>query len=292
MSVSSPRAYLATMLSYQHGFHAGNHADVLKHVVLLAVLTHLVSKQKPLRYVDTHAGAGRYDLRSAAAQKNREYESGIGRVLEAGAPPPAVARLVELVRHCNQGDALAYYPGSPLIASSTLRSDDHLYLFELHGAEHAALSRTLGADRRTTVLRQDGLRGCIGLLPPPERRGLVLFDPSYEVKDEHEQVIATLASAHRRFATGVYAVWYPVIDRRWVERLVRAVRARIGRRFGLYELCIAPDAHGRGLTGSGMIVVNPPWTLHGEMGAALPWLVRSLSGREGAFRLVAAQTSS
>ena len=211
-------------------------------------------------------------------------------MLKTGAPPPAVARLVELVRRCNAGDDLAYYPGSPLIASSILRSDDHLYLFELHGAEHATLSRTLGGDPRATVLRQDGLRGCIGLVPPPERRGLVLFDPSYEVKDEHERVVAALANAHRRFATGVYAVWYPVIDRRWVERLVRAVRERVSERFGLYELCIAPDGRGRGLTGSGMIVVNPPWTLDEEMSAALPWLVRGLSSAEGSYRLLTAQT--
>ena len=147
------------MLSYLHGFHAGNPADVLKHVVLVATLTHLVGKAKPLRYVETHAGAGGYDLRAAAAQKNREYEDGIGRVLEAVDPPVAVARLVERVRDRNRDGTLVYYPGSPLLASAILRRHDRLYLFELHSREHAALSHTLGADERVTVLREDGLQG-------------------------------------------------------------------------------------------------------------------------------------
>jgi 23S rRNA (adenine2030-N6)-methyltransferase len=277
------------MLSYLHGFHAGNHADVLKHVVLVSILTRLVSKTKPLRYIETHAGAGGYDLRSTAARKNREYEGGIGRVLVAEGAPLAVARLVDLVRGFNRGPALHYYPGSPELAGTILRASDRLYLFELHGAEHAALTRKLGADPRVTAPREDGLRGCIGLLPPPERRGLLLIDPSYEVKDEHERVVAALANAHRRFATGVYAVWYPVIDRRWVGRFEHAVRTRIGARIALYELCVEADGRGRGLTGSGMIVVNPPWTLDGEMRAALPWLDETLGPGDGSHRFVPAE---
>jgi 23S rRNA (adenine2030-N6)-methyltransferase len=276
------------MLSYLHGFHAGNHADVLKHVVLVSILTRLVEKTKPLRYIETHAGAGRYDLRSAAAQKNREYENGIGRVIAVDDAPTAVARLVGLVRGFNRGSALHYYPGSPRLASSILRASDRLYLFELHGAEHAALTRELGADRRVTAQREDGLRGCIGLVPPPERRALLFVDPSYEVKDEHERVIKALANAHRRFATGVYAVWYPVIDRRWVGRFERAVRTQLGARIALYELCVQADGHARGLTGSGMIVANPPWTLDDEMRAALPWLAETLGTDDASHRFVPA----
>lgn len=289
MSVSSRDALRHPMLSYVHAFHAGNHADVLKHTVLTAILTRLASKAKPLRYIETHAGAGGYDLRSSAAQKNREYESGIARVLEAGAAPVAVERLVALVNAYNRDGALRYYPGSPELASAILRPDDDLYLFELHGAQHRALTRRLEANRRVTVLREDGLRGCIGLVPPPTRRGLLFVDPSYEVENEHERVAATLANAHRRFATGVQAVWYPVIERRWVERFERMLRARLRARMALYELSVQPDARGRGLAGSGMIVVNPPWTLDDEMGEALPWLARTLGARDGSYRLVAAE---
>jgi 23S rRNA (adenine2030-N6)-methyltransferase len=291
MPVSLPDARYAVMLSYLHGFHAGNHADVLKHVVLVSILTRLIEKTKPVRYIETHAGAGGYDLRSAAAQKNREYANGIGRLIDVDDAPAAVARLVDLVRLYNRGLALHYYPGSPQLVSSILRANDRLYLFELHGAEHAALTRKLGADRRVTALREDGLRGCIGLVPPPERRALLFVDPSYEVKDEHERVVAALTNAHRRFATGVYAVWYPVIDRRWVGRLERAVRAQLGTRIALYELCVQGDGHGRGLTGSGMIVVNPPWTLDDDMRAALPWLAEILAIDDGSHRLVPAAES-
>jgi 23S rRNA (adenine2030-N6)-methyltransferase len=277
------------MLSYLHAFHAGNHADVLKHVVLLQILEHLTGKAKPLRYIETHAGAGGYDLRSAAAQKNREFRGGIGRVWNAADPPPAVARLIELVRRYNaSGPALARYPGSPWLARECLRPGDSVYLFELHRAEHRSLKQYFAADRRVTVLRQDGLEGCIGLVPPPERRGLLFVDPSYEVKDEHSQVIETLAKAHRRFATGVYAIWYPVIERQWVARFERALRATDIAPIEIYELSVSPDAHDRGLTGSGMAVVNPPWKLGEQMRATLPWLARALGVNGGGAHRIAA----
>jgi len=275
------------MLSYLHGYHAGGHADVLKHVVLVALLAQLTAKDKPLRFVDTHAGAGGYDLRSAVAQKNREYLGGIGKLWNATDAPVPVARWLELVRRYNDGaQKLVRYPGSPWLARESLRPGDSLYLFELHPAEHRALEQKLGADRRVTVLRQNGLEACVGLVPPPERRGLVLIDPSYEVKDEHSDVLDALTKAHRRFATGTYAIWYPVLERRWVQRLERAVRATGIEPLTLYELCVAPDASGRGLTGSGMLIVNPPWTLGDEMNDALPWLARALGveGR-GSYRI-------
>jgi 23S rRNA (adenine2030-N6)-methyltransferase len=265
------------MLSYQHAYHAGNHADVLKHVVLLALLAKLAGKDKPLRYIETHAGAGGYDLRAPAARKNREYLGGIGRIWNASDAPTAVARLFDLVRGYNGGaDTLSRYPGSPWLARELLRPGDSIYLFELHPAEERALEHALGSDRRVTVQRANGLEGCIGLVPPPERRGLVFIDPSYETKNEHSQVIDTLRKAHRRFATGTYAIWYPVLERRWVERFERAVR---GLGFGavdVYELRVAPDGRGDGLTGSGMIVANPPWKLRDELALALPWLASEL----------------
>jgi 23S rRNA (adenine2030-N6)-methyltransferase len=265
------------MLSYLHEFHAGNHADALKHVTLLAALSRLKAKDKPLRYVETHAGAGGYDLRSAAAQKNREYEGGIGRVWSADSAPAAVQRWLELVRRYNGGAAkISRYPGSPWLARELLGDGDSIFLFELHPAEHRALDQKLAADRRVTVLREDGLAGCLGLVPPPERRGLVFVDPSYEVEDESAQVLEALAKAQRRFATGVYAIWYPIIERRSAQRFERAVKETGVGPIDLYELGVAPDGRGRGLTGSGMVVVNPPWKLRDEMREALPWLAREL----------------
>lgn len=266
------------MLSYLHAFHAGNHADVLKHLVLLAILERLTAKDAPLRYIETHAGAGGYDLRSREAQKNREHDLGIGKLWGARQPPARVAALLALVRAYNGGRIdLERYPGSPWLARERLRSGDSLYLFELHPAEQRTLAAGFEGDRRVTVLHDDGLEACIGLVPPPERRGLVLIDPSYELRGEHARVVDALVKMHRRFATGVYAIWYPVIERRWVDRFERALRATGIGPMDLYELSIARDAHGRGLTGSGMIVVNPPWRLREDLQDTLPWVARTLA---------------
>jgi 23S rRNA (adenine2030-N6)-methyltransferase len=269
------------MLSYLHGFHAGNHADVVKHTVLTAALARLVAKDRPVRYVDTHAGAGGYDLKSASAQKNREHESGIGRLSAAVDAPPAVHRWLELVRRYNGPGPLRRYPGSPWLARESLRSIDELYLFELHPTEHRALTRAFGGDRRTTVLPEDGLRGCIGLVPPPQRRALLFIDPSYERDEERAAVIDAVTKAHRRFATGVIAIWYPVIERRAAERFERALRAAVAAPIATYELCVARERGERGLIGSGVLVVNPPWQLDDEIAAALPWLTTLLE-RDGA----------
>jgi len=268
------------MLSYLHGYHAGNHADVLKHTVLTAILARMVAKDQPLRYIDTHAGAGGYDLRAAAAQKNREHDNGIGKIWDATDAPPAVARLLELVRRYNGDAALRHYPGSPWLARECLRPSDNLYLFELHPAEHRALERNCDRDRRVKILREDGLKGCVGLVPPPAKRGLLLIDPSYELQDEHAQVITALTKAHERFATGVVAIWYPVIERHWVDRFERALRRTQIAPLATYELCVARDGSGRGLVGSGVCVVNPPWKLDEELALALPWLTARL-GRDG-----------
>jgi 23S rRNA (adenine2030-N6)-methyltransferase len=275
------------MLSYLHGYHAGNHADALKHTVLTAALARLVAKDKPLRYIDTHAGAGGYDLRAAAAQKNREHEGGVGKVWTADGAPPAVSRWLGLARRYNGEGALRRYPGSPWLAAQLLRASDDLFLFELHPVEHRALKKMVDGDRRVKLQREDGLTACIGLVPPPAKRALVLIDPSYELRDEHRSVIDAVVKLHKRFATGTIAIWYPVIERRWVERYERALRAAGIGAFATYELCVARERRGGGLTGSGMFVVNPPWQLADELEAALPWLVERLAVDDGAeFRLL------
>jgi 23S rRNA (adenine2030-N6)-methyltransferase len=272
------------MLSYLHGFHAGNHADVLKHTVLTAILARLVAKPAPLRYIDTHAGAGAYDLNAAAAQRNREHEAGVGKLWGATDTPTAVTRLLTLVKRLNPGATLNRYPGSPWLARECLRPNDSLYLFELHPTEQRTLQRSCAQDRRVKVSCADGLAGCIGLVPPPERRGLLLIDPSYELRNEHQRVIAALGKAHRRFANGVTAIWYPVIDWRWVDHFERALRATGIAPIAQYELCVAAEGPDRHLIGSGMFIVNPPWQLDDELQAALPWLAKKLGEGDGSYR--------
>ena len=276
------------MLSYLHGYHAGNHADVLKHTVLTALFARLVAKDKPVRYIDTHAGAGGYDLRAPAAQRNREHEGGIGKLWDERDAPSAVARLLTLARAFNGGGALKRYPGSPWLARESLRPIDDLFLFELHPAEHRSLKKACAADRRVKVLRDDGLTACIGLVPPPSKRALTFVDPSYELHDEHRQVVDALEKLYKRFATGVFAIWYPVIERRWVERYERALRAAGIAALSTYELCIARERREGGLVGSGLFVVNAPWQLDQELGEALPWLAERLGvEREASYRVEA-----
>lgn len=272
------------MLSYRHGFHAGNFSDVLKHTLLLAVLEHLGRKPKPLVYIDTHAGAGSYDLGSDFAQKKREYESGIGRLWDVIDAPVAVARYIECVRSDNAGGDLECYPGSPAIARHLLTEADRLILFERHGNEADALRVWAVGDRRVTVREEDGFAGCIGLLPPPGRRALLLMDPAYEVKSDYEQVVKTLAAAHRRFATGVYMLWYPVVERIRVERMLAALVATGIRRVQRFELGIKAERDGFGMTASGVVVINPPFVLEAQMAEALPWLADRLAeSGQGSF---------
>jgi 23S rRNA (adenine2030-N6)-methyltransferase len=270
------------MLSYLHGFHAGNHADVLKHTVLAAILARLVAKDKPVRYIETHAGAGSYDLNAQAARKNREHAGGIGRIFDAQHAPPAVERLLALVREHNGAGALRRYPGSPSIARASLRPEDRMYLFELHPAEHRKLAQEFARVRNVKVSREDGLTGCVGLVPPPDRRALLFIDPSYERANEQREVIEAAVKAHQRFATGVIAIWYPIIDRRAADKFERALRATRLAPFATYELCVAAAGRERGLFGSGMFVVNPPWPLDDEIGECLPWLAKQLERDGGA----------
>ena len=275
------------MLSYLHGYHAGNHADVLKHTVLTALLARLVTKDKPLRYVETHAGAGGYDLRAPAAQRNREHEGGVGKLWEANDAPAAVSRWLTLAQRFNGNGSLKRYPGSPWLARESLRPSDDLFLFELHPTEHRALKNACASDERTKVLRENGLTASIGLVPPPSKRALVLVDPSYELRDEHRSVIDAIGKLHKRFATGVYAIWYPVIERRWVERYERALRATGIAGISTYELNVARERREGGLVGSGMFIVNAPWQLDDELGEALPWLAQRLGvEREASHRIV------
>ena len=272
------------MLSYRHAFHAGNHADVLKHCLLVAALRHLNAKPKPWWFVDTHAGAGIYDLQSERARKLDEFEGGVGRLWHRDDLPGPVADYVGLVRGLNPDGRLRLYPGSPWLASRIMREGDQLRLFELHPSDADLLGHTFAeAGRHVKVEPSDGLAGLKAVLPPQPRRAMVLIDPSYELKDDYKRVRNAMKDALARFATGVYAVWYPQLQRRESQQFPEQMKRLPAKAWLHVSLTVrrpAPD--GLGMHGSGLFVVNPPWSLAQQMGAILPWLVEVLGEDAGA----------
>lgn len=269
------------MLSYRHGFHAGNHADVLKHTVLVHLLAYLTQKDKPLWFIDTHAGAAIHALDEGYATKNAEYASGIERLWAREDLPPALADYVAQVRALNPDGALRRYPGSPQLALQLLRKQDRLRLFELHSTESRLLQQYFRDDSpRVMVQAGDGFAGLQSVLPPPSRRGLVLIDPSYEDKGDYRQVLAALRDAQKRFRAGVYAVWYPQVQRRESRQFPEQLKQLQQKDWLHLTLTVKkPEASGYGLHGSGMFVLNPPWLLPKALELALPYLVKAL-GRD------------
>jgi 23S rRNA (adenine2030-N6)-methyltransferase len=270
------------MLSYRHAFHAGNFADVLKHWVIVECVEYLKQKDKPLAYFDTHAGPGMYSLDSDFAQKTQEFQTGIAQIWNDPELPKALQSYCELVKNLNETDALLHYPGSPGIAKALLRESDRLVLSELHRTEHVALSENFAHDKRAEVWKEDGFQRTLKLLPPPQRRGLILIDPPYELKEDYERVTDFLIAAHRKFAQGVYALWYPVVERYRIDEIERTLKQSGIRNIALFELGLEPDTYKRGMTASGMIVINPPWTLKKNIDSGMDYLVAKL-GKKGAF---------
>jgi len=274
------------MLGYRHAFHAGNVADVLKHLILVFCLEHLRQKEKGFLYIDTHAGAGSYTLQEGYAGQNKEWKAGIAKCMEAadesGEIPPMLARYLDVVRKFRELGELSgtkgAYPGSPALAREMLRPQDRIVCYEKHPADFGLLREFLSQDRRAEARNADGFEGLKSLLPPPSRRACVLVDPSYEERNDYERVDAAMADALKRFPTGLYLVWYPLLrlddagerlrdrlmDRydgnRWYVELVTEDKQRVTgtKRGGLY--------------GSGLVVYNPPWTLKAEMEKTLPFL--------------------
>lgn len=281
------------MLSYRHGFHAGNHADVLKHTALVALLRILARKDKPLLVVDTHAGAGMYSLEQGFAVRNAEFRGGIGALWERSDLPEPVADYLDQVRAVNPDGVLRQYPGSPRIALGVLRPQDRLRLFELHSTEGAILARQFAQEgRRVTVTAGDGFAGLKAVLPPPSRRGLVLIDPSYELATDYRAVVTALRDGIERFATGTYVVWYPLLQRRESVELPEKLRRAVDADWLDIALQVkAPSPDGLGLHGSGLFIVNPPWKCSEQMRGTLPWLARALA-QDGAagFRIDAHET--
>jgi 23S rRNA (adenine2030-N6)-methyltransferase len=267
-------------MNYRHAYHAGNFADVVKHATLCRVLTHLREKPAAFRVIDTHAGAGRYDLAGPEAGKTLEWRDGIGRLLGAVLPPPIrelLAPYLDAVAALNPGGRLAHYPGSPVLAQALLRRQDRLIACELEPRAAAALERELASDNRAKAIAIDGWTALTAYLPPVERRGVVLIDPPFEQPDEFARLGERLAAAHRKWPTGIYLLWYPIKDPAEAQGFSRGlVRLGIAKMLRV-ELILPTAGPDTGLRGSGLIAVNPPWTLHDELKAVLPVLADVLS---------------
>jgi 23S rRNA (adenine2030-N6)-methyltransferase len=267
------------MLSYRHAFHAGNHADVLKHAVLTLVIDYLKQKEKPFWYVDTHAGAGIYALDSSEARKNAEYKTGIERLLIQKNELPEFLQSYFAVIDKLRMAAPNTYPGSPLFAAELLREKDRLRLFELHPQDHGFLRDNFSRDRRIVIAQSDGFAGLRALLPPPPRRAVVLIDPPYELKDDYAHVVRALQDALQRFSNGTYLIWYPLLARTEAQRLPQKLSAFAAPSLRV-ELKVENPKGEFGMFGSGMFIINPPWVLHDQLKILLPKL-QILLGKKG-----------
>lgn len=278
------------MLSYQHEYHAGNHADVLKHAALMLLLAHLRAQAQPFAVLDTHGGRGSYDLASAEALRAGEFRHGIARLLTARDVPASLAPYLAAVRAANPPGALMVYPGSPLLIAGALRPADRLLACELHPAESAALAAALKPWRRARVETRDGYGALKATLPPPEKRGLVLIDPPFEKPDEFQTLAKALLAASARWPQGVYLVWYPLKDRAAADAFLASVAEGGVRDATAYELYVRAPVAGGGMTGSGLLAINGAAALDAAMAEALPFLARTLAqgpGAKGAARRIA-----
>ncbi len=272
-------------MNYRHAFHAGNFADVMKHSVLALVIAHLQRKPAPYVTIDTHAGIGAYDLHGESAERTGEWRDGIGRVLAQPHPPAALAGYLEAVRAMNPDGGLRWYPGSPALAVALARPQDRLALVELHPEDNALLRDSFGGDRRIGIHHMDGYEALRALLPPPERRGVVLVDPPYEVKDEMLRLKKGLTQACRRWPTGTYLVWYPIKARSAIDRF-HAELTMLGLPPTLAaEIITRSGDDPQTLNGCGLVILNPPWQLDAVLADMLPWLAAVLAPEEGGARV-------
>lgn len=260
------------MLSYRHSYHAGNHADVLKHIVLTLCIEGLKEKEKGFLYLDSHAGAGNYLLYSEHANKTAEYKDGIEKIWNATDYPQSLSPYLKLIQSFNQAQKLKQYPGSPMIAKSLLREQDYLNLTDLHPIDFSLLKQIFKEDSRAKLMQEDGLLQLKSKLPPKTRRGLILIDPSYELKSDYQQVPEAILNGYKRFATGVYLLWYPVVLRKWIDQMISILENSQIKNILQIEFAVAPDNEQKGMTSSGMIVINAPWKLKTQMHTILPWL--------------------
>ncbi len=264
-------------MNYSHSYHAGNFADVFKHAILVSLIQSMQRKENGFCFVDTHAGAGLYDLSSAEAQKSKEYASGIKLLLSCH---DRFTDYLACVKKVNHEPKLRYYPGSPTIARSLLRSQDRMVLADLHPQIYRTLKERFAHDKQVGVHHLDGYQSLKAFLPPKERRALILIDPPYEKSDELTYIATTLPALLKRFATGVYAIWYPIKDRAPIERFYQTLRKNIEQPILIAELSIYPETSAQHLNGCGMLIINPPWQLSDQINDYLPqlWSILSPNG--------------
>jgi len=264
-------------MNYRHSYHAGNFADVVKHNLLLLLLDSLKRKETPFCYLETHAGAGGYSLLTTAAQTTQEFQLGIGQLLKVTTPlPPSLQKYVDLIRSFNQQE-LRYYPGSPQLASMQLRPQDRAILIELHPEEVMRLKQKFAGEKRIAVHHLDGYQGLKAFLPPLEKRGLVFLDPPFERAKESDQLIQGLKVAHQRWSNGLFAIWYPIKERREINAFHGQLKRSGLAKILIAELCIFPDDTSLRLNGSGMVIINPPWQLDHQLRSLLSALLDCLS---------------
>lgn len=281
-------------MNYRHAYHAGNFADVVKHAILARILTYMKLKPQPFRVIDTHAGTGRYDLGGVEASKTGEWRDGIARLTGTetstdftgqGLPADVDVLLqpyLDVVTSLNVPGALTVYPGSPVIARRLMRPGDHLVANELHPDDFAELKAEFRRMPDTKVLNLDAWVALKSLLPPPERRGVILIDPPFEVAGEFARLADALREALKRFATGVYVIWYPVKDHDVADQFVRAASHLSSAKILDVRLTISRPFAGLGLTETGLLILNPPYSLHGELQTLMPFLVERLAEGQGA----------
>jgi len=262
------------MLSYQHIYHAGNLADLHKHLALVMLLRHLKQKQKPFTFIDTHAGRGLYDLDSEEAQKTGEAETGVRSVSLTDGAPDAVREYQALVAAANPDERIRFYPGSPAIARAMLRDQDRAILVERHPQEAAALRRFISSDARFGLHVRDCYEALPALVPPSIRRGVAIIDPSYEMKNEYEDIVRLLDRALRRWANGIYLLWYPRLQAARHHRLLRQVEKLAAPKTLVSEYSFSASADG--LQGSGLVIVNAPWQFDQEIAAAMQYIIDTL----------------
>ncbi len=264
------------MLSYQHGFHAGNFADVHKHAIQVLLLEALNRKPKPWSYLETHGGAAFYDLTDPQAQKTGEYQWGIEKLWLATSVPKALTGYLDQIKSVNPDGQLQHYPGSPLIAAQMARESDKLAIMELHPAEYERVKQTFKRDAQVAVHHRDGYEGVLSLMPPKPNRGLVLIDPSYEVKSEYQQTAKYLKKIHALWPNGTFAIWYPILKAGQHKEMLAEIKRSGIRNIFVSELYVQGSDTER-MFGSGMLLINPPWQLDQTVNATMPWLKQVLA---------------
>lgn len=276
------------MLSYRHAFHAGNFADVLKHSVLSLVLEYMTRKEKGFCYIDSHSGAGMYQLKDEYAQKTGEYKDGIARIINDDEAPEALEPYLSLIKtlNLNPSDSdLEIYPGSPGVAKAFVRRQDSSHLFELHPTDIKHLEDFCQRWRKVFVKQSDGYQGVLGLVPPPSRRGVVLIDPPYELKEDYQKAVKTIIKAYSKFSTGTYIIWYPVVKRHFIEQMEKDFTNSDVKNVLQVEFCLEDDTQEYGMTGTGLFIVNPPWQLSEQLEQILPYMKAKLGSNNTSYTL-------